>query len=62
MSSNQEERWLISSTDWPEQPYSVSSACAFCKTGSGSIEGPALKLNTLAMVGFLLFKVGFITL
>ena len=36
-------------TDSPVSPYSTSSAAALFNTLSGSMEGPALKLYTLAI-------------
>src|SRR5258706_10699141 len=44
-------RWLTSMTDMPLPFQSSSSACARRRTGSGSIAGPGLKLNTRFMAG-----------
>src|SRR4029078_5264555 len=61
-------RWLTSITDMPVPFQSSNSRAACCITGSGSIAGPAPKLNTLATltpkignrkVGLQLFAVGF---
>ncbi len=42
-------RWLISTIEAPTPFHSTISACAWRRTDSGNVAGPALKLNARVM-------------
>ncbi|KAG1301088.1 hypothetical protein G6F63_016829 [Rhizopus arrhizus] len=46
---NSAPRWLISTIEAPDPCQSSISACAWRRTDSGKVAGPALKLNARVM-------------